>query len=115
MDRLVLLVFAFVAQVGCQTPYYPFGVPQTRVPPPPTGVIGSGDYDQGAGYSTPYSAPNPYQNSSYILPAQVPGEQITDVGPWRYWESAGEQRPACLLYTSPSPRDQRGSRMPSSA
>ena len=28
----------------------------------------------------------------------------------------GEARPwACLLYTSPSPRDQRGSRMPSSA
>ena len=25
------------------------------------------------------------------------------------------QRVACLLYTSPSPRDQRGSRMPSSA
>ena len=25
------------------------------------------------------------------------------------------QLPACLLYTSPSPRDQRGSRMPSSA
>ena len=25
------------------------------------------------------------------------------------------QSPACLLYTSPSPRDQRGSRMPSSA
>ena len=25
------------------------------------------------------------------------------------------QRSACLLYTSPSPRDQRGSRMPSSA
>ena len=24
-------------------------------------------------------------------------------------------RPGCLLYTSPSPRDQRGSRMPSSA
>ena len=27
---------------------------------------------------------------------------------WSYWH-------ACLLYTSPSPRDQRGSRMPSSA
>ena len=27
-----------------------------------------------------------------------------------YWESLN-----CLLYTSPSPRDQRGSRMPSSA
>ena len=26
-----------------------------------------------------------------------------------------EQRELCLLYTSPSPRDQRGSRMPSSA
>ena len=26
-----------------------------------------------------------------------------------------EKLPACLLYTSPSPRDQRGSRMPSSA
>ena len=27
----------------------------------------------------------------------------------------GDQFSACLLYTSPSPRDQRGSRMPSSA
>ena len=27
----------------------------------------------------------------------------------------GEQCSGCLLYTSPSPRDQRGSRMPSSA
>ena len=27
----------------------------------------------------------------------------------------GGQRSICLLYTSPSPRDQRGSRMPSSA
>ena len=27
----------------------------------------------------------------------------------------GYQAPGCLLYTSPSPRDQRGSRMPSSA
>ena len=26
-----------------------------------------------------------------------------------------DQRSPCLLYTSPSPRDQRGSRMPSSA
>ena len=27
----------------------------------------------------------------------------------------GEEAIACLLYTSPSPRDQRGARMPSSA
>jgi len=39
------------------------------------------------------------------------------------WKHSGESRPRryytisenCLLYTSPSPRDQRGSRMPSSA
>ena len=30
-------------------------------------------------------------------------------------DDAGDDAPACLLYTSPSPRDQRGSRMPSSA
>ena len=30
-------------------------------------------------------------------------------------DGGGAQRTGCLLYTSPSPRDQRGSRMPSSA
>ena len=30
-------------------------------------------------------------------------------------KTRGEVRGGCLLYTSPSPRDQRGSRMPSSA
>ena len=30
-------------------------------------------------------------------------------------KALGEGRKGCLLYTSPSPRDQRGSRMPSSA
>ena len=30
-------------------------------------------------------------------------------------QPAGETYGPCLLYTSPSPRDQRGSRMPSSA
>ena len=30
-------------------------------------------------------------------------------------DRAKARREACLLYTSPSPRDQRGSRMPSSA
>ena len=32
-----------------------------------------------------------------------------------FFKSMGEHYKACLLYTSPSPRDQRGSRMPSSA
>ena len=31
------------------------------------------------------------------------------------WGAAANLLPPCLLYTSPSPRDQRGSRMPSSA
>ena len=31
------------------------------------------------------------------------------------WIESCEQSIDCLLYTSPSPRDQRGSRMPSSA
>ena len=31
------------------------------------------------------------------------------------WVIKWEDRYVCLLYTSPSPRDQRGSRMPSSA
>ena len=31
---------------------------------------------------------------------------------FKYWEIEDK---VCLLYTSPSPRDQRGSRMPSSA
>ena len=32
-----------------------------------------------------------------------------------FWLPEAMSFPACLLYTSPSPRDQRGSRMPSSA
>ena len=40
--------------------------------------------------------------------------QAAGLYPWR--TTAGNIRlPLCLLYTSPSPRDQRGSRMPSSA
>ena len=34
---------------------------------------------------------------------------------WRYLDTGIAQDKTCLLYTSPSPRDQRGSRMPSSA
>ena len=36
-------------------------------------------------------------------------------GAMRNPSAAQKQFPNCLLYTSPSPRDQRGSRMPSSA
>ena len=33
----------------------------------------------------------------------------------KIWIRVFPDKPICLLYTSPSPRDQRGSRMPSSA
>ena len=63
-------------------------------------------------------------------PAEGEGAaQVADINKWMKtavtidWESINANRPAwnarwnktCLLYTSPSPRDQRGSRMPSSA
>ena len=35
--------------------------------------------------------------------------------PWRQKGTGRARAGTCLLYTSPSPRDQRGSRMPSSA
>ena len=49
------------------------------------------------------------------LEIQVPGPGAAREGD--FFESQRRERaaPACLLYTSPSPRDQRGSRMPSSA
>ena len=44
-------------------------------------------------------------------PVAVPQEQLE-----RSWQNLPTNlQDACLLYTSPSPRDQRGSRMPSSA
>ena len=45
---------------------------------------------------------------SILLGREVGEEQAKD-------EKANEEDNICLLYTSPSPRDQRGSRMPSSA
>ena len=37
------------------------------------------------------------------------------IGDWNRLNEITDQMMICLLYTSPSPRDQRGSRMPSSA
>ena len=41
--------------------------------------------------------------------------QVTDDGMLRFLYTLPAAFMFCLLYTSPSPRDQRGSRMPSSA
>ena len=41
--------------------------------------------------------------------------KVQPYGPYEPAQLGGAEMDDCLLYTSPSPRDQRGSRMPSSA
>ncbi len=82
MDRLVLLVVACLAQVGCQTQTYdftPFSIGrQTRVPPPPTGAVGN---SQNIRFPTP--APPPANAGAYLAPD-------ASYGPGRYWETAAD-------------------------
>ena len=62
-----------------------------------------------------------YANSYYADPYALFGATLGYNAPkndWQTWvdvRNLTDKRYACLLYTSPSPRDQRGSRMPSSA
>ena len=62
------------------------------------------------------SAPSvvPGQESSICTLSVVPGEASSTSDPSIVAVQASSNE-TCLLYTSPSPRDQRGSRMPSSA
>ena len=48
-------------------------------------------------------------------PVEVPGTKFTFATARPFALTKGQWKYLCLLYTSPSPRDQRGSRMPSSA
>ena len=68
---------------------------------------------------------HPMTHGLWTLKVKVDGETVVDTEPdlgyiHRGVEKICEARDftqitTCLLYTSPSPRDQRGSRMPSSA
>ena len=58
----------------------------------------------------PQVMPGTLRDTEVISPVAV-----DDVLPSELPLSAGGVAGGCLLYTSPSPRDQRGSRMPSSA
>ena len=63
-----------------------------------------------------FASPDPYDIENGVLQdcQKLVGQ---DYAPVSFADIADvqEQVPNCLLYTSPSPRDQRGSRMPSSA
>ena len=50
--------------------------------------------------------------AGYLMPVQYPAGIVTE---HNHTRSKAGLFDVCLLYTSPSPRDQRGSRMPSSA
>ena len=54
--------------------------------------------------------------ASLISPDKAIGLDLEeDLSVFKVLKILGEEDKGCLLYTSPSPRDQRGSRMPSSA
>ena len=53
--------------------------------------------------------------SGSFLPGDLNGDTIPDIVVTAEGAASADGSMSCLLYTSPSPRDQRGSRMPSSA
>ena len=58
------------------------------------------------------------QNFAWYRAIWIECAELLDHYGWKWWkhqEMDRDQVVLCLLYTSPSPRDQRGSRMPSSA
>ena len=66
---------------------------------------------------------NTFQHEGYIPERCAFGIKDTEnhmalgenKNPQLSWSEIPDNAKSCLLYTSPSPRDQRGSRMPSSA
>ena len=91
-------------------PHDPF---KAIVTPRPIGWIGSIDKDGVANL-----APHSYFNAISDNPYFVIFGSITYKDTVRNIEDTGDftcSLVSCLLYTSPSPRDQSGSRMPSSA
>ena len=81
---------------------------------------GGGDGDSGGGDPPP--APTPPGNPTLTSPANntvcETGSSISDTQSnvtFTWQSSSSTNSYDCLLYTSPSPRDRYGSRMPSSA
>ena len=62
-------------------------------------------------------APAPVKAHEAAAATKTPPAKVFDLSHWNITLPMDKNRDGkvCLLYTSPSPRDQRGSRMPSSA
>ena len=58
---------------------------------------------------------NTVASTSGVLSGVVAGDTVTLTSTGDFTDKNAATGKTCLLYTSPSPRDQRGSRMPSSA
>lgn len=76
MNRVLIIAIVCAAQIGCQTPYSPFGPQSTRVPPPPTGSIGNGNYDS-TGYGQGTYPPSGYPNNPYPQSAYPPSNSYS--------------------------------------
>ena len=61
------------------------------------------------------TGPEGYAGLALMRAAAIRQDQGDALGAIKYFDQAADKFSICLLYTSPSPRDQRGSRMPSSA
>ena len=78
--------------------------------------------DATMGLQRPWLSSNPTESEYFTLSWFGRAEHCTEsvmasvIGDWGVGEAVlAADLKSCLLYTSPSPRDQRGSRMPSSA
>ena len=74
------------------------------LPPPPPPRAGGGDL-----YGSPSSRSAPLGSASYASQTRLNERRWDGL----YTQRSSQQADPCLLYTSPSPRDQRGSGLPS--
>ena len=97
---------------------------KTELAKQPTSFSGYGEYDKEAMDVEDFAAAFVrFKNGaslmlevSWMLHHKLPEDKLEDMQVWLYGREAGLHWPnCCLLYTSPSPRDKRQSRMPSSA
>ena len=88
----------------------------TYAPAPYTGGTNSLGFDKPPSETRVVAAMSGGVDSSVVAAMlAAEGYEVIGITLQLYDHGAAIQKKGCLLYTSPSPRDQRGSRMPSSA